>query len=138
MIEEEQPSLLTYEGAREPSAPPVVVAIGAYHFAGMWRAVPVPSSDTPRIAILPFDDISTGADKGYLSDAIAEGIITDLSRSKTYAVIARNSSFRYRDQPSDARRIGDEIRVNYLIEGSQQKIADRLKVNVRLIDEGEG
>ncbi len=52
----------------------------------------VPSSDMPRIAILPFDDYSTGADKGYLSDAIAEGIITELSRSKTYAVIARTQA----------------------------------------------
>ncbi|MGX9146390.1 hypothetical protein [Mesorhizobium sp. 128a] len=47
----------------------------------------------PRIAILPFDDMSAGADKGYLSDAVAEGIITELARSKTYAVIARNSSY---------------------------------------------
>ena len=92
----------------------------------------------PRIAILPFDDISTGADKGYLSDAIAEGIITELSRSKTYAVIARNSSFKYRDQPTDARQIGDELGVDYLLEGSQQKIGDRLKVTVQLLDADDG
>src|SRR5262245_36530931 len=61
---------------------------GAYSGAAIWRAAPVPSNDMPRIAILAFDDMSPGADKGYLSDAIAEGIITELSRSKTYAVIA--------------------------------------------------
>jgi len=94
--------------------------------------------DTPRIAVLPFDDFSTGEDKGYLSDAIPEGIITELSRSKTYAVIARNSSFRYRDQPTDARQIGDELGVGYLLEGSQQKIADRLKVTVQLLDAADG
>jgi class 3 adenylate cyclase/TolB-like protein len=116
----------------------VAVAIGTYYGAEIWRAGPVPSSDMPRIAILPFDDISTGADKGYLSDAIAEGIITELSRSKTYAVIARNSSFKYRDQPTDARQIGDDLGVDYLLEGSQQKIADRLKVTVQLLDAGDG
>jgi TolB-like protein/DNA-binding winged helix-turn-helix (wHTH) protein len=114
------------------------VAIGAYYGAETWRTSPVGSNDMPRIAILPFDDMSTGADKGYLSDAIAEGIITELSRSKTYAVIARNSSFKYRDQPSDARQIGDELGVDYLLEGSQQKVADRLKVTVQLLDARDG
>ena len=92
----------------------------------------------PRIAVLPFEDLSTGADKGYFSDAIAEGIITELSRSKTYAVIARNSSFKYRDQPTDARKIGDELGVDYLLEGSQQKIAGRLQVTVQLLDAADG
>ncbi|TJW03133.1 MAG: tetratricopeptide repeat protein [Mesorhizobium sp.] len=116
----------------------VAAAIGAYYGAEIWRAAPVPSSDMPRIAILPFDDMSTGADKGYLSDAVAEGIITELSRSKTYAVIARNSSFRYRDQPTDTRQIGDELGVDYLLEGSQQKIGDRLKVTAQLLNAHDG
>jgi TolB-like protein len=116
----------------------VAVAIGTYYGAEIWRAEPVPSSDMPRIAVLPFDDFSTGADKRYLSDAIAEGIITELSRSKTYAVIARNSSFKYRDQPTDARQIGAELGVDYLLEGSQQKIGDRLKVTAQLLDAADG
>lgn len=116
----------------------VAAAIGAYFGAEIWRAAPVRSSDMPRIAILPFDDMSTGADVGYLSDAVAEGIITELARSKTYAVIARNSSFRYRDQPVDARQIGDELGVDYLLEGSQQKIGDRLKVTAQLLNAHDG
>ena len=116
----------------------VAAAIGAYYGADIWRAAPVPSSDMPRIAILPFDDMSTGADKGYLSDAVAEGIITELARSKTYAVIARNSSFRYRGKPTDARQIGDELGVDYLLEGSQQKIGDRLKVTAQLLNAHDG
>ena len=114
------------------------VAIGAYYGTEAWRAAPVPSSDMPRIAILPFDDMSAGADKGYLSDAVAEGIITELARSKTYAVIARNSSFRYRDQPVDIRQIADELGVDYLLEGSQQKIGDRLKVSAQLLNAHDG
>ena len=116
----------------------IAAVIGAYYAAETWRAAPVRSSDMPRIAILPFDDMSAGADKGYLSDAVAEGIITELARSKTYAVIARNSSFRYRDKPTDARQIGDELGVDYLLEGSQQKIGDRLKVTAQLLNAHDG
>ena len=116
----------------------VAAAIGAYYGAGAWRATPVRSDDMPRIAILPFDDMSAGADKGYLSDAVAEGIITELARSKTYAVIARNSSFRYRGKPTDTRQIGDELGVDYLLEGSQQKIGDRLKVTAQLLSAHDG
>jgi TolB-like protein/DNA-binding winged helix-turn-helix (wHTH) protein len=116
----------------------VAAAIGAYYGADIWRAAPVGSSDMPRIAVLPFDDFSTGADKGYLSDAVAEGIITELARSKTYAVIARNSSFRYRDHPTDVRQIGEELGVDYLVEGSQQKIGDRLKVTAQLLNAHDG
>jgi TolB-like protein/DNA-binding winged helix-turn-helix (wHTH) protein len=116
----------------------VAAAIGAYYGAEIWRAAPVPSGDMPRIAILPFDDMSAGADKGYLSDAVAEGIITELARSKTYAVIARNSSFRYRGKPTDTRQIGDELGVDYLLEGSQQKAGDRLKVTAQLLNAHDG
>ncbi|RWB27293.1 adenylate/guanylate cyclase domain-containing protein [Mesorhizobium sp.] len=104
-----------------------------------WQFWPTATvSDMPRIAVLPFDDMSAGADQGYLSDAVAEGIITELSRSKTYAVIARNSSFRYRDKPTDARQIGDELGVDYLLEGSQQKVGDRLKVTAQLLNAHDG
>ena len=116
----------------------VAAAIGAYYGADIWRAAPVPSSDMPRIAVLPFEDFSTGADREYLSDAVAEGIITELARSKTYAVIARNSSFRFRDQPVDIRQIGDELGVDYLLEGSQQKIGERLKVTAQLLNAHDG
>jgi TolB-like protein/DNA-binding winged helix-turn-helix (wHTH) protein len=116
----------------------VAAAIGAYYGAEIWRAAPVRSSDMPRIAILPFDDFSAGGNKGYLSDAVAEGIITELARSKTYTVIARNSSFKYRGTPIDAKQIGDELGVDYLLEGSQQKIGDRLKVTAQLLNAHDG
>lgn len=112
--------------------------ISTYYGAELWRTGPVRSSDMPRIAVLPFDDFSAGADKGYLSDAVAEGIITELARSNTYLVIARNSSFRYRDEKTDVRQIGDELGVDYLLEGSQQKIGDRLKVTAQLLDARDG
>ena len=91
----------------------VVIVAGQQAF----RTVPAGSDDMPRIAVLPFDDFSSGDDKGYLSDAISEGIITELARSKTYSVIARNSSFRYRDKPTDVPRIGEELGVDYVPRG---------------------
>lgn len=92
----------------------------------------------PRIAVLAFDDFSVGEDKGYLSDAIAEGIISELARSRFYDVIARNSSFRYRGQPIEIRQIGEELGVQYVLEGSQQKSGDKLKVTAQLIDATTG
>ncbi|TIN40003.1 MAG: adenylate/guanylate cyclase domain-containing protein [Mesorhizobium sp.] len=140
--------ILEGQAPRQParSSPPrwvwagVAVLALILVLAGMtWRFWPSATvSDMPRIAVLPFDDMSAGADQGYLSDAVAEGIITELSRSKTYAVIARNSSFRYRDKPTDARQIGDELGVDYLLEGSQQKVGDRLKVTAQLLNAHDG
>ncbi len=95
-------------------------------------AHPLPAK--PSIAVLAFDDLSTGEDQGYLSDAIAEGIITELSRFSELFVIARNSSFYYGDKAMDVRDIASELGIRYVLEGSQQKFADRLRVTVQLID----
>jgi TolB-like protein/DNA-binding winged helix-turn-helix (wHTH) protein len=94
--------------------------------------------DLPVIAVLPFEDHSTGEDKGFLNDAVAEGVITELARSKSYAVIAQNSSFKYRGQPTDVREIAKDLGVDYVLEGSQQKSGDRLQVNAQLIDARTG
>jgi len=93
-----------------------------------------PLPDNPSIAVLPLDDLSSGSDKGYLSDAISEGIITELSRFPELFVIARNSSFHYRDKATDVREIARELGVRYVLEGSQQKAGQKLRVTVQLID----
>ena len=126
------------------SAAAVVIAlVGA---AGWWHmsfpefepvepaemAVTLP--DKPSIAVLALNDLSTGDDKDYLSDALSEGIITELSRFPELFVIARNSSFHYRDNAVDIREIAQELGVRYILEGSQQKAGDRLRVTVQLID----
>lgn len=105
----------------------------AWQFVGIPRGT-VPAGDKPRIAVLAFDDFSTGEDKGYFSDAIAEGIITELARNSLIDVTARNSSFQYRDTGTDVREIGEELGVHYVLEGSKQKSGDRLRVTVQLID----
>lgn len=92
----------------------------------------------PSIAVLAFEDLSVGSDANYLSDAIAEGIIVDLSRYSELFVIARNSSFSFRDSPTEVSKISRALGVRYLLEGTQQKSGDRLRVNVQLIDAIEG
>ncbi len=115
----------------------VLFVLAGAHFWPVQKAAR-DSDDLPVIAVLPFEDHSAGADKGYLSDAIAEGVITELARSKSYAVIAQNSSFKYRGRPTDVREIAEDLKVDYVLEGSQQKAGDRLQVNAQLIDARTG
>jgi TolB-like protein/Tfp pilus assembly protein PilF len=93
---------------------------------------------TPSIAVLAFDDLSNGEDRGYLSDAISEGIITELSRFSEIRVMAHNSSFRYRDAATDIRDIGKKLGATYVLEGSQQKYGNRLRVTYQLVDAASG
>lgn len=92
----------------------------------------------PSIAVLALEDHSVGDDAGYLSDAIAEGIIADLSRFPELFVIARNSSFSFRDNPTKVSDISKTLGVRYLIDGSQQKNDGKLRVTIQLIDAVEG
>ncbi len=119
----------------------LVLGVGAYWITAPIRApalaeLPLPSK--PSIAVLAFEDHSVGADADYLSDAIAEGVIADLSRFPELFVIARNSSFSFRDTPTDVTKISKALGVRYLLEGSQQKNGDRLRVTIQLIDAVEG
>ncbi len=101
-------------------------------------SVDLPLPAKPSIAVLAFDDHSVSEDADYLSDAIAEGIITQLSRFPELFVIARNSSFSFRGKPTDVKDISKTLGVRYLLEGSQQKSGDRLRVTIQLIDAVEG
>ena len=119
----------------------VVLALVAFWRFG-WEQhasseeLPLPAK--PSIAVLAFEDLSVGVDADYLSDAIAEGIIVDLSRYSELFVIARNSSFSFRDSSTDVSKISRGLGVRYLLEGSQQKSGDQLRVTVQLIDAVEG
>lgn len=93
-----------------------------------------PLPQKPSIAVLAFDDVSQGEDKGYLSDAISEEVIARLSRFPDFFVIAGNSSFFYKGKPADVRDVAEELGVRYVLEGSQQKAGERLRVTARLVD----
>ena len=92
----------------------------------------------PSVAVLPLKNISGDPEQAYLADGIAEDIITLLSRNPRFFVVARNSSFTYRDKAVDIRKVGKELRVRYVVEGSLRKIGGRLRVSIQLIDTTNG
>ena len=88
--------------------------------------------------MLPFVNLSADPTQQYLSDGITEDIITELSRYRELLVIARNSSFQYRDKANDMKHIGGELGVEYLVDGSLRKAGDRLRVTAQLIEAETG
>ena len=90
--------------------------------------------DKPSIAVLPFVNISGEAGQDYFADGVVEDIITALSHNRWLFVIARNSSFAYRDRTSDVRQIGRELGVRYVLEGSVRRAANRVRITGQLID----
>ena len=98
----------------------------------------LPLPDKPSIAVLPFTNLSGDAEQEYLSDGIGENIITELSRFRELFVIARQSSFSYRDAPVKVQRVGKELGVRYVLEGSVQTSGEKLRVNAQLIDATTG
>ena len=97
-----------------------------------------PLPDKPSIAVLPFQNMSGDPEQDYFADGIVEEITTALSRFKTIFVIARNSSFTYKHKATDARRIGTELGVRYVLEGSVRKGGNRLRITAQLIDTTTG
>jgi TolB-like protein len=89
----------------------------------------------PRLSlvVLPFDNIGGDPNEDYLADVITEDLTTDLSRLPGVVLIARHSAGSYKAKPSDKRRIGEELGVRYVVEGSVRKLGDVLRVNVQLI-----
>jgi TolB-like protein/tetratricopeptide (TPR) repeat protein len=99
---------------------------------------PLIPPDRPAIAVLPFVNMSGDAEQEYFSDGISEDIITALSRLRWFFVIARNSAFVYKDRPTDIRRIGEELGVGYVLEGSVRKEGPRMRVTAQLNEVATG
>jgi len=95
-------------------------------------ALPLP--DKPSIAVLPFANISGDPEQEYFADGMVEEIITALSRIRWLFVIARNSSFTYKGQTVDVKRVGRELGVRYVLEGSVRKAGQRVRITAQLID----
>jgi TolB-like protein len=94
--------------------------------------------DTPSIAVLPFQNMSGDAEQEYFADGMVEDIITALSRFKNLFVIARNSSFTYKGKAVDVKRVGRELGVCYVLEGSVRKAANRVRITAQLIEASTG
>jgi TolB-like protein len=94
--------------------------------------------DRPSIAVLPFANFSGDAEQSYFADGMVDEILTALSRIKWLFVIARTSSFTYRDRAIDVRQIGRELGVRYVLEGSVRRTANRVRIMPQLIDAQSG
>ena len=122
--------------------------------AGLWWAKPLfeysapkkPSStaaiveeaDRPVIAVMPFANMSKDTGEEYFSDGITEDLITDLSNVSGLLVIARNSTVAYKGTSPDVRKVGRELGVQYVVEGSVRRVAGRVRINAQLIDAKSG
>ena len=103
------------------------------------RLVSSPSS-APRLSIvvLPFANIGGDPEQDYFVDGVTESLTTDLSRISGSFVIGRHTAFTFKGKAVDLRRIGRELNVRYVLEGSMQRGGNRLRVNVQLIDAETG
>jgi adenylate cyclase len=95
---------------------------------------PPPLPDKPSIAVLPFQNMSGDPEQEYFADGMVEEIITALSRFKSLFVIARNSSFTYKGKAVDIKKVGRELGVRYVLEGSVRKASGRVRITGQLID----
>ena len=93
-------------------------------------------SAAPRLSIvvMPFANIGGGPEQEPFVDGVTESLTTDLSRIRGAVVIARNTAFTYKGRPLDVKTVGREFNVRYVLEGSVQRGANRMRVNVQLID----
>ena len=114
---------------------------------GAWwinsRFVPGQRADgteAPRLSIvvLPFSNLSGDSSQDYFADGITEDLTTDLSRVAGSFVISRNTAFTLKGKAGDARQIGRELRVRYVLEGSVRRMGRTVRVNAQLIDAGTG
>jgi adenylate cyclase len=120
----------------------VIIGLAVWNF--YWRAPKVepasvgkmafPLPDKPSIAVLPFVNMSEDPKQEFLCDGITENIITALSKVPRLFVISRQSTFSYKGKPVKVKQVSEELGVRYVLEGSVQRSADRIRINAQLID----
>jgi TolB-like protein/cytochrome c-type biogenesis protein CcmH/NrfG len=119
----------------------VVVAAAAWwtdpRFLPGWRAS---GTEAPRLSIvvLPFTNLSGDPNQDYFADGITEDLTTDLSRLAGSLVISRNTAFTFKGKVVDARQIGRELGVRYVLEGSVRRMGGSVRINAQLVDGGTG
>ena len=121
----------------------ILVAAGAWYFLGANRIAitglnaPAPPAHL-SIVVLPFTNLSNDPAQDYFAEGITENLTTELSRIRDSFVIARNTAFTYKGKSIDAKEIGKELGVRYVLEGSVQRDQNRVRVNAQLIDAESG
>lgn len=144
-----EPSALTPEPAlaAEPVKPPramrpwvaagVIVAVVGGAALAWWLQQPTPQR-FDSIAVLPFADFSEQKNQQFFCDGLTEQLIDELSRVPGLRVVARTSTFQFRDRAADVREIGRKLNISSLVEGSVRRSGDRIRITAQLIDTGTG
>jgi adenylate cyclase len=114
------------------------IIIKSLHKVGLPEHPPLKLPDKPSIAVLAFENMSGDPEQGYFSDGLTESIITGLSKTPRHFVIARNSTFTYKGKPTKVQKVGRELGVRYVLEGSVQKSKDRVRITAQLVDAQTG
>jgi adenylate cyclase len=105
-------------------------------FPGRNQEVKLP--DKPSIAVLPFINMSADKEQDYFCDGISEDILNDLTRLEELHVVARTSSFAFKDKNEDIREIGTKLEADTIVEGSVRKAGNRLRITAQLINVADG
>jgi TolB-like protein len=120
----------------------IVEPVRAYRAAGMPAvaaiAAAAPATEKPSVAVLPFANMSGDPEQEYFSDGITEDIITALTKHRWLDVVARNTTFAYKGQSPDVRKLAAELGADYVVEGSVRKAGQRIRVVAQLIDAHTG
>ena len=114
------------------------VAAGNTLAAVSPQTSPLVLPDKPSVAVLPFTNLSGDPQQEYFADGMVEDIIAGLSRIKWLFVIARNSSFTYKGTTIDVKRVGRELGVRYLVQGSVRKEGRRVRISAQMIEAETG
>jgi adenylate cyclase len=128
---------LAWEDRGEQALKNIARRVRVYAYGGETASAARPAQPLPSrasIAVLPFTNLSGDPEQEYFADGVVEDIITALSRVRWLFVIARNSSFIYKNKSVDTRRIGRELGVHYLLEGSIRKAGQRVRISGQLLE----
>ena len=115
----------------------LLVAAGGWYMLGDRLMKPAQAAHL-SIVVLPFTNLSHDSAQDYFADGVTENLTTDLSRIRDSFVIARNTAFTFKGKNLDAKQIGKELGVRYVLEGSVQRDQNRVRVNAQLIDAESG
>ena len=115
-----------------------VPRVGYRLVAGGAADTSAPPPGQPALAVLPFANLSDDPAQDWFADGVVDDIITALSRFRSFAVIARNSSFIYKGRAVDVRQVAQELGVRYVLEGSVRRAGDRLRMTAQLVDGATG
>ncbi len=133
---------LTCDDLGERSFKNIATPIRVYRVVGKREqaakpgGLPLPGK--PSIAVLPFTNMSAEGEQDFFADGLTEDLITELSKAPGLFVIARHSSFAFKNSLIDVRRVAQELGVRYILEGSARRAAGRIRINAQLIDAREG